>query len=106
VKFVKCHVDNGGIGCTGVAPPPPDSIGLIDVQLPGGSELGKPIAVHLHQGRFGPILTADSPVLPFLPMGMGCVALVFGLVEIRQCLRRPIPPADWADQTDRGFRLS
>jgi hypothetical protein len=103
VKLIKCHVDNGGIGCTGVAPPPPDSIGLIDVQLADGSDVGKSIAVHLHAGRFGPILTADSPLLPFLPAGMGCVALVIGVVDIVQRRRNPIPPAGWADPTNQGF---
>jgi len=104
VKLIKCHVNDGGIGCTGVAPPPPDSIGLIDVKLADGSDVGKPIAVHLHQGRFGPILTADSPLLPFIPMGLGGVAFTIGVVEIVQRRRNPIPPAGWADPTDQHFR--
>jgi hypothetical protein len=102
VKLIKCHVaDDATIACTGVAPPPPDSVHSVSV---GGTDLGEVIAVHVHEGPTAPYLTADADLLPYGILGLGCVMAVVGVVQLVQRRRRPIPPTGWVDPTSQQFR--
>jgi hypothetical protein len=105
VKFVMCQVaDDATIACTGVAPPPPDSVRVVNVVEAGPSDVGRVIAVHRHDRNGGHYLTADSGFAPYGILGLGCLLAVIGVVELVQRLRRPNPPTGRVDPEYEGFR--
>jgi hypothetical protein len=82
VTYDGCTVTKVESSCPGVAPPPRDKERLVKLYQSGPEDVGKVIAVHAHEGPGGTTLTADSSGVAVGLLGLGCISLVIGIVEI------------------------
>jgi len=82
VTYDGCTVTKVESSCPGVVPPTRDKERLVKLYESGPEDVGKVIAVHAHEGPGGTTLTADSSGTAVGLLGLGCVSLVIGVVEI------------------------